>query len=73
MGEWRETVRPIVSKIEARALGGMGTSYSCKAAMALAHVLREMARIIDDEIDWRERGVREWRLLGWRIRLMRDE
>ncbi len=73
MGEWNDTIDPVAKKYELASMFGMSVNSDAKSCTAKAALLRKMAAIIDAEIEWRAVGVRQWRLFGWRIRLMRDE
>lgn len=70
--DWKTVVDPVVKKYDLAAKLGMSVSSNAESCAAKATLLRQMAGIIDAEIEWREKGVREWRFLGWRFRLMRD-
>lgn len=73
MASWRDVTEPIASKVSAVALCGMGYTFGADSCIALAKLLRTMARIIDDEIVKRERPSRTWRFMGLRITVARDE
>ncbi len=52
-GGWTECVAPIANKLEVGAKFGERTVFNEEGSKALAKLLREMARIIDDEIERR--------------------
>jgi hypothetical protein len=53
-GQWTEAVGPIAAKLEVGATFGERTVFNREGSKALAELLREMARIIDNEIEHRK-------------------
>lgn len=55
MSEWREIIDPIAARFEIGAAFNMDVTHNPKGSAAIAKLIREMARIIDDEIEARKR------------------
>lgn len=57
MKTWTDAIGPIAAKLEVGAVFGEQTVFNRDGSKALAELLHEMARIIDDEIVRRERTI----------------
>lgn len=54
MTHWRELIQPQISRFEVAAAFNGDVKFNAEGSKAMANLLKEMARIIDDEIDKRE-------------------
>lgn len=51
MTSWHDVIDPIAARFEVAAAFGFDTVHNADSSKAIAKILRDMARIIDAEID----------------------
>lgn len=52
---WGDTIDPIAKRLELAAMFGQGFKFNAEGASACAKLMREMARVIDGEVERRKK------------------